>query len=81
MSYRIELPASGTWVFAVDAIDLAEGVALDREIGSAARPQDVPLLRSSHERLTALAHSGAHLIPGHCPVTWPTLPVPPGHLA
>lgn len=99
MSYRVELPTSGTWIFAVDAIDLAEGIELDREIGSAARPQDVPLLRSSHERLTKLAQLGGfggaggrggrdetgktrtHLIPGHCPVTWPELPVPPGHLA
>jgi N-acyl homoserine lactone hydrolase len=74
MSYRVRMAESGTWLFAVDAIDLAENVALDRPIGWSADPADAPSRRASHDRLVALAAAEtAQLLPGHCPVTWPRL--------
>ncbi|MGE4428246.1 MAG: N-acyl homoserine lactonase family protein [Solirubrobacteraceae bacterium] len=77
MSYRVRTVA-GTWIFAMDAIDLQDGIDTDTPIGSTARPQDDPLRRTSHDRLVALAAAeGAHLIPGHCPRVWPSFPGPP----
>ena len=74
MSYRVRMAESGTWLFAVDAIDLARGIAEDRPIGSSADPADAPLRRASHDRLVALAAAeDARLVPGHCPETWPPL--------
>jgi N-acyl homoserine lactone hydrolase len=78
MSYRIRMAHSGMWLFAVDAIDLAEGIARDRPIGWSADDADIPKRRSSHDRLVAMARAEhARLVPGHCPVTWPTLRQPP----
>ena len=74
MSYRIRMAGSGTWIFAMDAIDLQAGIDLDRVVGTHAVPADAPLLRASHDRLVAAAEEeGARLVPGHCPVTWPAL--------
>lgn len=74
MSYRVRMARSGTWLFAVDAIDLQRGIDEDRPIGSAADPADDALRRASHDRLVALAqHEGARLVPGHCPETWAQL--------
>jgi N-acyl homoserine lactone hydrolase len=71
MSYRVRTPGR-TWLFAMDAIDLQEGIDTGTPIGSSADPADAPLRRTSHERLVALAAAeGARLVPGHCPVTWP----------
>lgn len=80
MSFRVRTP-EGPWLFAMDAIDLQEGLDLDVEVGASARAEDAPLRRRSHDRLAALAAAeGARLIPGHCPVTWPTMPGPPDGL-
>ncbi|MDW5596104.1 N-acyl homoserine lactonase family protein [Conexibacter stalactiti] len=74
MSYRVRMAESGTWLFAIDAIDLQRGIDEDRCVGWSADPADGPLRRRSHDRLLALAAAeGARLVPGHCPVTWPTL--------
>ena len=74
MSYRVELERSGTWLLAVDAIDLQRGIDEDRPIGSAADPADDAARRASHDRLLALAaEEGARLVPGHCPETWAKL--------
>lgn len=74
MSYRVRMADSGTWLFAVDAIDLLRGIREDVPIGYASDPADDPLRRASHDRLVALAaDEGARLIPGHCPETWPAL--------
>jgi glyoxylase-like metal-dependent hydrolase (beta-lactamase superfamily II) len=71
MSYLVRRRGGAPWLFAVDAIDLAEGVASDTEIGWSADPADAPLRRRSHERLLALAErEGARLIPGHDPGIW-----------
>jgi glyoxylase-like metal-dependent hydrolase (beta-lactamase superfamily II) len=74
MSYRVRMAESGTWIFAIDAIDLARGIAEDRCVGWSADPVDGPSRRISHDRLVALAAAeGARLVPGHCPETWPSL--------
>jgi N-acyl homoserine lactone hydrolase len=74
MSYRVRMAESGTWLFAVDAIDLQRGIDTDTAIGWSADPDDAPLRRASHGRLVALAEAeGARLVPGHCPVVWPPL--------
>lgn len=74
MSYRVTLPETGTWIFAMDAIDLQAGIDLDRVIGTHAREEDAPLVRTSHDRLVARAEAeGARLVAGHCPVSWAPL--------
>lgn len=71
---------SGTWLFAVDAIDLAEGIERNLPIGWSADEADAPSRRISHDRLIAMAREeGARLVPGHCPATWPMLRQPPKH--
>lgn len=78
MSYRVRMADSGTWLFAVDAIDLAEGIERDRPIGWSADAADIPNRRKSHDRLVGMAREeNARLVPGHCPVTWPSLRQPP----
>jgi glyoxylase-like metal-dependent hydrolase (beta-lactamase superfamily II) len=80
MSFRVRMGESGTWLFAVDAIDLQKGIDEDRCAGYSADPADAPLRRTSHDRLVALAAAeGARLVPGHCPVTWPTVSHPEGY--
>jgi N-acyl homoserine lactone hydrolase len=71
MSYRVR-DGGRTWLFAMDAIDLQEGIDTDTPIGYSSDPADAPLRRASHDRLVALAaQEGATLVAGHCPVTWP----------
>lgn len=80
MSYRVRMEESGTWLFAVDAIDLQRGIDEDRAIGWSADPDDAPLRRASHDRLVELAATeGARLVPGHCPVVWPRLATAEGY--
>ena len=74
MSYRVRMAETGTWIFAMDAIDLQRGIESDRVVGTYARTADAPLVRQSHDRLVALAaDEGALLVAGHCPDTWPAL--------
>lgn len=74
MSYRVNMAESGPWLFAVDAIDLQQGIDEDVEIGWSADPADAPARRASHDRLVALAaEQDARLVAGHCPVSWPPL--------
>lgn len=80
MSYRVRMAESGTWIFAMDAIDLQQGIDDNRVVGTHAVPEDAPLVRRSHDRLVALAAAeGARLVAGHCPVTWPTVATAEGH--
>lgn len=72
MSYRVRMRDGATWLFAMDAIDLQEGIDTDTPIGYSADPAHAPLRRASHDRLVALAAAErARLVPGHCPVGWP----------
>jgi N-acyl homoserine lactone hydrolase len=71
MSYRVRT-GDRTWLLAMDAIDLQEGIDTGTPIGWSADPEQAPLRRESHDRLVALAAAeGATLVAGHCPVTWP----------
>jgi hypothetical protein len=71
MSYRVR-DGERTWLLAMDAIDLQEGIDAGVPIGWSAVPEEAPLRRASHDRLVALAaEEGATLVAGHCPVTWP----------
>jgi N-acyl homoserine lactone hydrolase len=80
MSYRVRMAESGTWLFAVDAIDLQRGIDTDTPIGWSAVEEDAPKRRESHDRLVALAaDEGARLLPGHCPETWPPVCTPEGY--
>jgi glyoxylase-like metal-dependent hydrolase (beta-lactamase superfamily II) len=76
MSFKIDLATTGTWVFAFDAIPTQENVDLDSPI-NVGSTDDPDGRRRAHDRLIALAHDGGRLVPGHCPVTWPTLRQPP----
>lgn len=80
MSYRVRMAESGTWLFAMDAIDLQTGIDLDQVVGTFAVVEDAPLRRRSHDRLVELAASeGARLVAGHCPDTWAPLTITHGH--
>jgi N-acyl homoserine lactone hydrolase len=80
MSYRVRMAKSGTWIFAMDAIDLQAGIDLDKVVGTHAVPADAPLVRESHDRLVAVAAAeNARLVAGHCPVTWPAVATAAGH--
>jgi glyoxylase-like metal-dependent hydrolase (beta-lactamase superfamily II) len=77
MSYRVHLSDGRTWLFAMDAIDLQEGIDRDLPIGSSATEAGAQR-HASHARLMEEGRQdGVLLIPGHCPVTWPTMPPPP----
>ena len=78
MSFKIELADSGTWLFAFDAIPTQENIDLDSPI-NVGSTDDPGGRRKAHDRLVALANEGARLVPGHCPVTWPTLRQPPDY--
>jgi glyoxylase-like metal-dependent hydrolase (beta-lactamase superfamily II) len=78
MSFRVRTQAGETWIFAMDAIDLQDGIDSDTPIAASALPDGVAERRHSHARLMDLAAGDrTRLLPGHCPRIWPTLPGPP----
>jgi N-acyl homoserine lactone hydrolase len=80
LAYRVETNNAGTWLFAFDAVLTAENIRLDRTGGRTSPAGNYAALRASQERLAVLADAeGARLVPGHCPETWSTLRLPPGH--
>jgi N-acyl homoserine lactone hydrolase len=71
MSYRVDLPESGTWIFAADAADLGENLLERVPCGSVAEPGDARKARASVHRLVdAGERLDARLIPGHDAVFW-----------
>jgi N-acyl homoserine lactone hydrolase len=80
MSFQVRLSDGRTHLYAMDAIDLQEGIDTDTPIGSSALPEGKAQRRASHARLMTLAADGVRLLPGHCPGIWPTLPGPPAGL-
>jgi N-acyl homoserine lactone hydrolase len=81
MSFAVRLGDGSRWVLAMDAIDLQDGIDTDTPIGASALPEGEAQRHASHARLMALADTEkARLLPGHCPVIWPTLPGPPDGL-
>jgi glyoxylase-like metal-dependent hydrolase (beta-lactamase superfamily II) len=79
MSYRVELPASGTWLFAVDAADLGENLNDGVPPGSCADPADAPQAEASLRWLRdEAARRGARLVPGHDMAFWAAVRHPEG---
>jgi N-acyl homoserine lactone hydrolase len=79
MSFRLDLRESGQWLFAFDAVPLLENVERDAPIAAQTRAGDDERRRASHRRVLDLAER-MRLVPGHCALTWPTLPAPPDFL-
>ena len=78
-SYRVELPDSGTWVFAIDAADLGENLFDRVPVGTASRKEDEALLMPSLMRLFEEAERyDARLVPGHDPIFWKAVRHPRG---
>lgn len=82
MSYQIDLPQTGTWIFAIDAADLGENLFDRVPVGTAADPADEPKMPESLEKLLERAERlDARLVPGHDPFFWRAVRSPPdGHL-
>jgi glyoxylase-like metal-dependent hydrolase (beta-lactamase superfamily II) len=78
-SYRIDLEATGTWIFMVDAADLGQNVLDVAAPGFCADPADHDRAQESLQRLIDLATElDARLVPGHDPLIWRALRHPPG---
>ena len=81
MSFRVDLPDTGTWLFAQDAADLAQNF-LDRvRCGSCAggTADDEARAEESFERLLSMAaETNARLIPGHDQIVLNAIRHPPG---
>ena len=71
MSYRVDLPDTGPWIFTIDAADLGQNLFDRIPIGSAADPADEPEALPSLIRLLDLAEElDARVVPGHDPHFW-----------
>lgn len=78
-SFGVHLPATGDWIFAADAADLAENLHERKRCGSCAEDDDIPLAQHSVDHLVALADTrDARLIPGHDPIVWRAIWHPDG---
>jgi glyoxylase-like metal-dependent hydrolase (beta-lactamase superfamily II) len=78
-SFGVHLPATGDWIFAVDAADLGENLLEHKPCGSCAEDSDIPQAQESVDHLIALADTrDARLIPGHDPIVWKAIWHPPG---
>lgn len=79
MSYRVDLPETGTWLLAVDAADLGENLSDRVPPGWTAVPADATRAEISLRRLLDEAERlGARLIPGHDRVFWRAVQHPVG---
>lgn len=71
MSYRVDLPDTGTWLLAADAADLGENLLERIPCGSTAEADDAPKALASVNRLMAMGEQlDARVIPGHDSVFW-----------
>lgn len=79
MSYRVDLPETGTWLLAVDAGDLAENFTDRRPPGQTVLPDDLPRAVESIDRLLALRdQTRGRLVPGHDQLVWDAVRHPIG---
>ncbi|HEX4428269.1 MAG TPA: N-acyl homoserine lactonase family protein [Frankiaceae bacterium] len=79
MSYRVDLPETGTWLLAADAADLGENLLERIPCGSVAEDGDAPKALASVNRLmTEGDRLDARVIPGHDSVFWKAVWHPPG---
>ena len=79
LSFRVDLPESGTWLLAFDAADLAENVRDGVPPGLTARPEDAERAAASIARLRAEQERlDARLVPGHDAAFWRAVRHPAG---
>ncbi len=79
MSYRVDLPETGPWIFTVDAADLAQNLFDPVAIGATALPEDASLvLPSIHKLLKETERLDARLVPCHDPIVWKAVGTPRG---
>lgn len=79
MSYRIDLPQTGTWLFTMDAADLGQNLFDRAPIGTCADPADEPRVLESLDRLLELGEElDARVVPCHDPFFWRAVRHPPG---
>jgi N-acyl homoserine lactone hydrolase len=79
MSYRVVLPESGTWLFAIDAADLGENLVDGVPPGQTVNPDDTVRAIESLNRLKAEAERlRARLVPGHDQFFWNAVRHPAG---
>jgi glyoxylase-like metal-dependent hydrolase (beta-lactamase superfamily II) len=79
VSFRVDLEQTGSWLFAVDAADLAENLNERIPPGLTTEPADEPRALASLTRLLDLAESlDARLVPGHDQICWTAVRHPPG---
>jgi N-acyl homoserine lactone hydrolase len=79
MSYRVDLPHTGPWLFAADAADLAENFTDRKPPGRCVLREDWPRAIMAIERLLEEKDRlGARLVPGHDQLFWDAVKHPPG---
>jgi N-acyl homoserine lactone hydrolase len=79
MSYRVDLPETGSWIFTIDAADLAQNLFDPVGIGWTALPEDAAHVLPSIEKLIAEARRlDARLVPCHDPIVWKAIGNPVG---
>lgn len=79
MSFRVDLPETGTWLFAADAADLGENLLECVPCGSTAEASDATRARESVERLIRRGDEwDARVVPGHDSVFWNAIRHPRG---
>lgn len=79
LSYRVDLPQTGTWLLAADAADLGENLLERVPCGSVAEADDAPKALASVNRLMNEGDRlDARVIPGHDSVFWKAVWHPPG---
>jgi glyoxylase-like metal-dependent hydrolase (beta-lactamase superfamily II) len=81
MSFRVDLPGTGTWLFAADAADLAQNVLDGTPCGSAAAGTEQDERRAAeslHRLLELAADTDARLVPGHDQLVLSAVRHPPG---
>lgn len=79
MSYRVDLPETGSWIFTIDAADLAQNLFDPVAIGATALPEDAALvLPSIHKLIEEAKRHDARLVPCHDPIVWKAVGNPRG---
>lgn len=79
MSYRVDLPETGTWLLAIDAADLGENLNDRVPPGWTADPADATRAEDSLCRLLEESERlGARLVPGHDTAFWEAVRHPVG---
>jgi glyoxylase-like metal-dependent hydrolase (beta-lactamase superfamily II) len=81
VSFRVDLPQTGTWLFPCDAADLAQNLLQVRPCGSCAggtAEEEAAAERSLHRLLAEAAETDGRLVPTHDQVVVNAVRHPPG---